>query len=78
MFSLFGTCVGLFYLLRGIWYYLLVTTTNLSSPLGASLYNIGTRLCCQRTTSSSSKCKEKVRWRRLFINNGYRENKPTK
>ena len=35
-------------------YYLQVTIIDLSSPLGASLYNIGTRLCSQRTTSSIS------------------------
>jgi len=38
-----------------------------SYPLGASLYNICTLLCSQRTTSSSFKCREKIRWRRLFI-----------
>ena len=46
-----------FYILCGIWYYFQVTIIGLSSPLGASLYNIGMRLCSQRTTSSSSKCK---------------------
>ena len=35
-----------------------VTIIDLSSPIEASLYNIGTRLCSQRTTSSSSKCSE--------------------
>ena len=57
-----------FYILRGIWYYFQVTIIGISSPLGASLYNISTRLCSQRTTSSSSKCRENIRWRRLFIN----------
>jgi len=56
-----------FYILYGIWYYFQVTIIGLSFPLGASLYNIGTRLCSQRTTSSSSMCREKIRWRRLFI-----------
>jgi len=61
------------YILSGIWYYLQVTIIDLSSPIGASLYNIGTRIRSQRTTSSSSKCREKIRWRRLFINNGYED-----
>ena len=52
-------------------YYLQVTIIDLSSPLGALLYNIGTRLCSQRRTSSISKCRVKIRWWRLFfINNG--------
>ena len=50
-----------------------VTIIDLSSPVEASLYNIGTRLCSQRTTSSSSKCREMIRWRWLFINNEYEE-----
>jgi len=70
MFSLRGN-YDLGTILRGIWYYLQVTIIDLSSPIGASLYNIGTRIRSQRTTSSSSKCREKIRWRRLFINNGY-------
>jgi len=37
-----------FTFLRGIWYYLQVAIIYLSSPLVASLYNIGTRLCSQR------------------------------
>jgi len=57
-----------FTLLRGIWCYLQV---DLSSPLRASLYNIGMRLWSQRTTSSSSKYREKIRWRRLFVKNEY-------
>ena len=77
LFSLCGNYV-LFTLLRGIWYYLQVTVTNLSSLVGASLYNIGTRLCSQRTTSSSSKCMEKIRWRRLFIYKEYEENPKNK
>ena len=63
--------VWVFCILRGIRYYFQVTIIGLSSPLGASLYNIGTRLCSQRTTSFSSKCSEKIRWRRIFINKGY-------
>ena len=60
--------------LRGIWYYLQVSIIDNKSPIGASLYNIGTRISSQRTTSSSSKCREDIRWRRLFIiNNGYEE-----
>ena len=51
--------------------YFQVTIIGLSSPLGASLYTIGTRFCSQRSTSFSSKCRETVRWRRLFINKGY-------
>ena len=35
--------------------------------IGASLYNICTRLRSQRTTSSSSKCREKIRWRLPFL-----------
>ena len=50
--------VSFFYILCGIWYYFQVTIIGLSSPLGGSLYNIGTRLCSQRTTSSSSKSRE--------------------
>ena len=70
MFSLRGK-YGSFYILRGIWYYFQVTIIALSSPLGALLYNIGTRLCSQRTKSSRSKCREKKRWRRLYCNKGY-------
>ena len=70
MFSLRGNYVFL-YILRGIWWYLQVTIIDLSSPIGASLYNIGTRICSQRTTSSSSKCRGKIRWQRHFINNEY-------
>jgi len=64
--------------LCGICYYLQVTIIDLSSPIGASLYNIGTRIRSQRTTSSSSKCKDKRRWQRLFINNGYEEKQKNK
>ena len=49
------------YMLCRIGYYFQVTIIGLSSPLVASLYNIGTRLCSQRTTSSSSKCREKMK-----------------
>ena len=49
----------------------------ISSPVGASLYNIGTILCSQRTTSSSSKCRKKIRWRRICINNWYEEKTTT-
>jgi len=35
--------------LCGICYYLQVTIIDLSSPIGASLYNIGTRIRSQRT-----------------------------
>ena len=59
---------SIFYVYFGI--ILQVTIIDLSSPLGASLYNIDTRLCYQRTSSSSSKCREKIRWRPLSINNG--------
>jgi len=61
-----------------IWYYLQVTIIDLSSPIGASLYNIGKRIRSQHTTSSSSKCREMTRWRRLFIKNGYEEDKDGK
>ena len=55
------------------WNYLQDTIIDLSSPIGASLYNIGTTIRSQRTTSSSSKCREKIRRQRLSINNGYEE-----
>jgi len=42
-----------FTFLRGMWYYLQVTIIVIGSPIGASLCNIGTRLCSQRTTLSS-------------------------
>jgi len=63
MFSLGGNYV-FFTFVRAFW--LQVTIINLSSPIGASLLNIGTRLCSQRTASSSSDYREKIRWRRKF------------
>jgi len=65
MFSLCGN-YDLCTFLRGIWYFLQVTIIDLSSPIGVSIYNTGARICSQRTMSSCSKCKEKIRWRRLF------------
>ena len=65
MFSLHGNYVFLHF----TWNLVLFT----SYPVGASLYNIDTRLCSQCTTPSSFKCMEKIRWRRLFIDNGYEE-----
>jgi len=56
--------------LHGIWYYLQVAIIDLCSPLGASLYKIDTRLCYHIMTLSSSKCKEKITWQRLFIYSG--------
>ena len=55
--------------LHGIWYYLQVT------PLGTSLYNSGTRLCSQRTTSSCSKYREGGG---LLLTMDMRENKTNK
>ena len=51
---------------------------DISSPIGASLYNIGTRIRSQRTTSSSCKCTKELRCRRLFINNGCEEKQQNK
>ena len=47
-----------------------VSIIDLSYPIGAPLYNIGTRIRSQCMMSSSSKCREKIKWQRIFINNG--------
>jgi len=69
---------GKYVLSHCMWNLVLVSIIGLSSPLEDSLYNIGTRLCSQRTTSSSFKCREKIRWRRLFINKGYEKKQKQK
>ena len=63
-----------FTFLHAILHYQQVTIYDLSFHIGASLYNMGTHIRSQ-LTSSSSKCRKNVRWRRLFSKQWMRKTK---